>query len=92
MSQKPDLDHREVERRFVESGRVLQIYGFLHLRPGSGLDEISEALNLIREDALDSLKDLWWGGWIVQDEAGGFYAVPIVLAPVVFFYRQLSPS
>jgi len=93
MSQRPALNHREVERRFSDSSRILQVFALLHLRPGSSLDQISETLKLDREDVLDSLRDLYWGGWILVDSTYGFWPVPVFpLAPLLFWIRQFSTS
>jgi hypothetical protein len=90
--QKPELDHREVVRRAADANRVFQIYVFLHLRPGSTLEAISQALQMKPEDVKDSLGDMYWGGWILMsDKTYGFYPVPIFpFAPLVFWVRQLS--
>ncbi len=91
MSQRPELNHREVTRRFQDSSRVLEIFAYLHLRPGSTLDEISFDLKLSPEEVLDSLRDLHWGGWILTDENYGFWPVPVFpFAPLLFWLRQLS--
>lgn len=87
------LNHREVERRFSDSSRILQVFALLHLRPGISLTEISKTLKLDSEDVLDSLRDLFWGGWVLVDSSYGFWPVPVFpFAPLVFWIRQLSRS
>ena len=93
MSQKPELNHREVERRAIDFSHVLQIFTFLHLHPGSSLEKVTETLKLDREDVLDSLRDLYWGGWVLTDSNYGFWPVPVFpFAPLLFWLRQLSGS
>lgn len=91
MAQKPVLNHTEVERRFRDSSRILQIFTFLHIRPGSTIEQISQTLKLNSVDVKGSLGDLYWGGWILMDENYGFYPVPVFpFAPLIFLYRQFS--
>ena len=91
MSEKPPvLNHVEATRRFRESGQTLQVYFYLHMRAGSSLEQIAAALELSPEAALDSLRDLHWGGWILTDEDYGYWPVPMPLAPFVFVHRMIS--
>ena len=91
--ERPELNHREVERRAVDFSHVFQVFTFLHLHPGFTIEQVSENLNLAYEDVLDSLRDLYWGGWVLADANYRFYPVPIFpFAPLVFWIRQLSGS
>ena len=93
LSQKLDLDHREVTRRAIDFSHVLQIFTFLHLHPGSTIEQISQTLKLSPVDVKDTLGDLYWGGWVLMDNENGLWPVPVFpFAPLVFWFRQLSGS
>ena len=88
---KTALNGVEFERRFRESGQTLMIFLFLHARPNSSFEEISKTLEISRQATRDSLTDLYWGGWILQDENNQFFPVPVFpFAPLVMLQRMMS--
>jgi len=81
----------ELKRKLAEGGGPIQVYVHIHLNPGATREQISEALELTKAETIDSLRDLWWAGWIYVSSTNGFYPVPIFFAPAVMIKRWSDP-